>query len=206
MTFNENEQHDVLTENATAEIAEISEEAPEENEPKIDPVEAPVPESDPVEQSANDEPSAEEETNEAAESEADALPDLETIKALKAELEELKRSLEESRAFYARLEAECSEFSSLYPDVALSSLPDSVWQGVKNGIPLAAAYALDVRRTEREAELAGLVNAENKKMSSGALSSDNKDHIFSPTQVKAMTREEIRANYSQIVHSMKKWN
>lgn len=128
------------------------------------------------------------------------------IASLKAEIESLKAELDESRALYQRLEGECAEFSSLYPDVPLSTLPDSIWQSVKKGVPLAAAYALEERRASLAAKRAAEVNKENRDRSSGALNSDTYNDFFSPAQVKAMSAAEVRANYTKIINSMSKWH
>ena len=133
-------------------------------------------------------------------------PDANEIAYLKAELDTLKKELEESRAFYSRLEVECSEFSELYPDVRLSSLPDSIWQSVKSGVPLAAAYALEERRAAIRTMHAERVNGENRNMSSGSLSPDSRNDYFSPSEVKAMSAAEVRANYTKIISSMSKWH
>ena len=151
-----------------------------------------------------------EETDEAEEAEApdgeEREPDANEIAYLKAELDALKKKLADSRAFYARLEGECAEFSSLYPDVPLASLPDTIWQSVRSGVPLAAAYALEARKAELAAKKAASVNSENRNMSSGALMSDSYNDFFSPSQVKAMSAAEVRANYTKIINSMSKWH
>ncbi len=134
------------------------------------------------------------------------MPDLTEVLALRAELDSIKRELEESRAFYARLDVECAEFSSLYPDVSITSLPDSVWQSVKKGVPISAAYALEVRRAEVKAQKARTVNRDNSQMSSGALGNDNRNDFFSPAEVRAMSAAEVRANYTKIIESMSKWH
>ncbi len=136
----------------------------------------------------------------------DDIPDLTEVLALRAELDSLKRELEENRAFYSRLDGECAEFSSLYPDVSITSLPDTVWQSVKKGVPLSAAYALEVRRAEVKAQRARQVNRDNSEMSSGALGNDNRNSFFSPAEVRAMSAAEVRANYSKIIESMSKWH
>ena len=138
--------------------------------------------------------------------EAEIEPDANEIACLKAELDSLRQELDESRAFYGRLEGECAEFSELYPEVSLSSLPDSIWQSVKKGIPLAAAYALEERRSSIAAIRAAAINGENRNMSSGALKRDTSEDYFSPSQVRAMTPAEVRANYTKIVNSMSKWH
>ena len=136
----------------------------------------------------------------------DDIPDLTEVLALRAELDSLKRELEENRAFYSRLDGECAEFSSLYPDVSITSLPDTVWQSGKKGVPLSAAYALEVRRAEVKAQRARQVNRDNSEMSSGALGNDNRNSFFSPAEVRAMSAAEVRANYSKIIESMSKWH
>ena len=138
--------------------------------------------------------------------ETEIKPDANEIAYLKAELDSLKKELDESRAFYGRLEAECYEFSELYPSVPLSTLPDSIWQSVKNGVPLAAAYALEESRTALASMRAEAINGENRNMSSGSLKNDSRRDYFTPEQVRAMSAAEVRANYTKIINSMSKWH
>ena len=147
----------------------------------------------------------EDETEDETENE-ETKPDASELAYLKAELETLKKELAESRAFYSRLEGECAEFSELYPGVSLSSLPDSIWQSVKKGVPLAAVYALEVRKAELDTLRAQKINTLNRNMSSGALEGDSRSDYFTPDQVRAMSAAEVRANYTKIVNSMSKWH
>ena len=141
--------------------------------------------------------------DDAAEENSD-LPDLSEVENMRNELERLRSELTEKRSHLEKMDREYSEFSELYPDVRISSLPDSVWQSVNAGVPLAAAYALEARRAELAAKKAGIVNTENSQMSSGALNSDNYKDYFSPAEVKAMSPREVRANYTKIISSMSK--
>ena len=139
----------------------------------------------------------------AGENESDSPGEIGTLREelmlLRAELEERKHELE-------RLGKEISEFSELFPNEQLSSLPDSVWERVKEGVPLAAAYALYRRKAELRAEQASLVNKKNNGMSTGAIGRDTTESFYTPDEVRAMSRSEIKKNYSKILDSMKKWN
>ena len=64
------------------------------------------------------------------------------IEALQNEIKALKEALEESHLIYNKLSSELIEFSELYPEVSLASIPDSIWESARAGIPLSAAYAL----------------------------------------------------------------
>ena len=101
--------------------------------------------------------------------------------------------------------SECEEFHTLYPQTPLSALPDSVWQDVKQGVPLAAAYALAERRRAYTEALANSKNEQNKKCSTGALSATENEY-FTPGEVRAMTQGEVRANYQKIMLSMQTWH
>ena len=142
----------------------------------------------------------EEESIEADSVEKDELASLrEELCRLRAELEERKNSLE-------RLGKEISEFSELFPNEPLTALPDSVWESVRGGIPLAAAYALYRRKTELRIEKANATNRKNNEMSTGAIGRDTTENFYTPDEVRAMSRSEIKKNYSKILDSMKKWN
>ena len=152
---------------------------------------------------AEKEPLNEETVTEESANGSESMTELDTLREelilLRAELEEKKSSLE-------RLGREISEFSELFPNEPLTSLPDSVWESVRGGIPLAAAYALYRRKAELRAEQANITNQKNNKMSTGAIGRDTTDSFFSPDEVRAMSRAEIKKNYSKILDSMKKWN
>ena len=128
------------------------------------------------------------------------------LEALREELCRLRAELEEKKSSLERLGKEISDFSELFPGEQLTSLPDSVWESVRGGIPLAAAYALYKRKTELRAEQASLVNKKNNGMSTGAIGRDTTENFYTPDEVRAMTRSEIKKNYSKILDSMKKWN
>lgn len=132
--------------------------------------------------------------------------DIEDIKALKEQLSELQLQLEQSRAMYDRFHAECMEFSQLYPNVALSSIPDSIWNSVRSGVPLAAAYALAEKKDALAKAKAENVNSKNKSLSSGSLSTAKSEEFFTPAEVRAMSAPEVRANYAKIITSMSKWH
>lgn len=100
--------------------------------------------------------------------------------------------------------AEYAEFAILYPDVPFSSIGDAVMEDVKRGIPLAAAYALSERRRRHAEEKARKSNEENLRRSSGGIKSSG-DDFFSPDEVRRMSRDEVRTNYSKIMASMQKW-
>ena len=134
------------------------------------------------------------------------LAEKEEINRLRSEIGELRKMLADSQAMYDRMHVECAEFSSLYPDVSLSSLPDSIWESVKKGVPIAAAYALEDRRALVASQKAERINKGNRTMSSGTLASSPTEEYFSPSEVCSMSSAEVRANYSKIINSMSKWH
>ncbi len=127
------------------------------------------------------------------------------VEQLRDELKRLREVLAERDAFFERIGRECEEFGSLYPDTALSSLPDRVWEDVKRGIPVAAAFALSERRRAVRNATAAKSNLENNERSSGALTPTEVEY-FSPSEVRAMSQAEVRANYQKIMRSMQKWH
>jgi len=146
---------------------------------------------------------ATEEADDAAAVEAEPV---ETVESLRAELEALRTELLEKRAAFERMSNEINEFSELFPAVSLSGIPDSVWQDVKNGIPLSASYALYEKKTGLLIADAKRVNQKNSSLSTGPIGSECASDFFSPDEVRAMSRDEVRKNYSKIMESMKKWN
>ena len=132
-------------------------------------------------------------------------PSASRVESLERELAELRELLAQRDAQAARMEAEMEEFSALYPQVAIQSLPDSVWADVGRGIPISAAYALAERKRFCAEALAAKSNQSNKERSSGALSGTESDY-FSPSEVRSMSPSEVRSNYKKIMYSMQKWH
>ena len=128
------------------------------------------------------------------------------IEALQNEIKALKEALEESHLIYNKLSSELIEFSELYPEVSLASIPDSIWESARAGIPLSAAYALAEKKAAVIMGKARAINGQNKSLSSGSVGSSKKEDFFSPDEVRAMSASEVKANYEKIIRSMSKWH
>ena len=131
-----------------------------------------------------------------------------TIDAMKQEIELLKSQiahLEELKRSQNRILAEIGDFAALFPETPIESIPDSVWESVKNGAPLAASYALYEKRLAAEELRIARINAKNASRSPGSAGTDTSSEYFSPEDVRKMSRAEVHANYSKIKESMKKW-
>jgi hypothetical protein len=124
---------------------------------------------------------------------------------LERELNDLKAQIAERDARDARVEREYAEFRALYPDVPLSELSDAVQKQVESGTPLAAAFALEERKKLLLTKKAEETNIENRHRSSGSVNGTDSPY-FSPQEVRAMSRAEIRRNYDRIIESMKSWH
>ncbi len=127
------------------------------------------------------------------------------LERLQSELIELREEIAKRDARLEEISKEYEEFNTLYPNTPLSSLQDHVWNDVRRGIPIAAAYALSQRRSEHTAQKALLSNLQNESRSAGALQPTQSDY-FSPAEVRAMSQSEVRANYQKIMQSMQKWH
>ena len=125
--------------------------------------------------------------------------------ALRQELSELKSQIEEKRTREERALRELEEFSRLYPDARLEELDEGVWERVREGLPLSAAYALYEREKELLASLAENVNMRNAARSAGGVGLSAPQDYFSPEEVRAMSGAEVRKNYESIRRSMNYW-
>lgn len=130
----------------------------------------------------------------------------ETLEELRAEVERLRSALEDKQKENERVLGEIGEFTELFPRKTLESVPEEVWDKVKSGIPLAAAYALYEKKAEARAAFAEEVNKKNAERSSGAVGRDTGSTYYSPSEVKEMSAAEVKKNYAVIIESMKKWN
>lgn len=139
---------------------------------------------------------------------ADPSPEEDRLEQLRGELEELRQQLAQRDAALARMmrtEEDYAEFCALYPDVPVSALSDELWQSVRGGNSLAAAYALQERREALRAQRIAESNRANRARSAGAVHTAEPLE-FSPAEVRSMSPAEVRKNLPQIMRSMQKWN
>ncbi len=129
----------------------------------------------------------------------------EQLLAMQAELALLQRQIQQKKDAMERMQREILEFGELYPDHALSELPDDVWESVRAGVPIAAAFALFERRRERTLQQAKESNRENRTRSPGNLGRPSSD-FFTAEEVRAMSPSEVHRHYAAILRSMKSWS
>ena len=136
--------------------------------------------------------------------EAVEAPEAEEPVDLNAELDSLRRRLEVAERTAREISAGWREFTELYPDADISSLPDSFNADIERGIPPAAAYALEMRRREVRRARIEAADRRAREMSSGRISTTD-DSLYSPDEVRAMPPSEVRKNMEKIRRSMKSW-
>ncbi len=131
-------------------------------------------------------------------------------------LGELRQQLDELREAIAKLAAPepapapafvpslTPELEALFPGVTEEDIPEEVWQSVKEGVPLSAAYALYERKQAVRANAAKAVNDRNAKGSFGR-TDPAPDGGFTPEEVRAMSPAEVHKNYAKIIASMRHW-
>lgn len=139
------------------------------------------------------------------ESEEGSLPENNTEELL-AEIERLRGELDKRDKENTRMVAEIGEFSAVFPETSLESVPSEVWNSVKAGVPLAAAYALYEKKSAAYQKFTQRVNQKNYEQSSGAVGKERDSIYYSPSEVRKMSPAEVKAKYNIIVESMKKWN
>jgi hypothetical protein len=139
----------------------------------------------------------------------DNIANSDTVESLKQTIKELQSEIEAYKIAAQRQEAvakQINEFSELFPDISVKSIPDEVWENVKQGNSLAAAYSVYERRITEAARRIEQINAQNAKKSAGAVGKDLNQEFFSADDVRKMSPNEVRANYAKIRRSMEKWN
>lgn len=130
----------------------------------------------------------------------------EELDALRAEIAALKEALSKKSAEADMIKGQLGEFSTLFPNVSPEDIPEEVWESVAVGGSLAAAYALYHRKEQLRRNRVRELNDKNAELSTGKVGVDSAKEYFTPSDVRAMSRSEVRANYSKILNSMKKWN
>lgn len=124
---------------------------------------------------------------------------------LLAELDTLRRRVEVAERTAREISAGWREFSELYPEADISSLPDSFNSAIERGIPPAAAYALELRRREVTKLRIEAADKRARELSAGKLE-PTEDSLYSPDEVRAMSPSEVRKNMEKIRRSMKSWH
>lgn len=120
------------------------------------------------------------------------------------ELEDLRTKLEKAERVAREITEGWREFTALYPDADISTLPDSFNAALERGIPPAAAYALELRRREVEQLKIARADRKAREQSFGRIESAE-DSLYSPAEVRAMKPAEVRKNIDKIRRSMKSW-
>ena len=126
----------------------------------------------------------------------------EKISALESELNAYKEASERQQFIAEQI----NEFNELFPEIAVRSLPDEVWESVKKGNSLAAAYSVYERRVAEAARKIELINQRNASAAAGAAGRSAPKEYFTADEVRKMSPAEVRANYAGIRRSMEKWN
>ena len=128
------------------------------------------------------------------------------LESLRKQVEELTQKLKEKSEEAEKIAAQINDFYQLFPNTDIQNVPEEVWEGVKQGNSLVAAYAIYHRKIQLKKEKADAINARNASLSAGYAGKNTSTEYFTPDEVRAMSQSEVKANYSKIIESMKKWN
>ncbi len=133
----------------------------------------------------------------------------------KKKARENRAAEEEAQKKDAWFTSDWADFTKKHPDVELDKLiADEGFTeyaegkiGVKPLAEIYEGYERLVKRSQKSAEDKAAQALANSKASPGALSGGqtSKKEYFTPEEVRAMSREEVKENYENIKKSMKKW-
>ena len=101
-----------------------------------------------------------------------------------------------------RANEEITEFTELYPNTDLDSIPQFIWEQVRSGERLAEAYGKYAKDRQRSAAEAKLVNEKNAAQSSGRMTGLPKKALYTAADVAAMSADDVAENYDDILSSM----
>ena len=135
--------------------------------------------------------------------------ELDELSLLKSEIDSLRQELrarDEREQANSRMLNELTEFSEYFPDVDIHNIPNEVWEQVKNGTSISAAFALNLRKMELEKKKVSDFNDKNRRMSAGSLLGGEGEKYYSPAEVKRMTPAQVKSHYDDIIESMRHWN
>ncbi|MBO4355967.1 MAG: hypothetical protein J5850_03855 [Clostridia bacterium] len=124
------------------------------------------------------------------------------IEKYKREIEELKAGIEKENA----RQKDLSLLAELYPGLSVDDIPSSVIEASKaSGIPLAAEYALFLRREQLEKEKnLGKTLADIESQSGDIGSYGERESYFTIERIKTMSPKEIGKNYKAVIRSLTK--
>ena len=135
--------------------------------------------------------------------------ELDELSLLKSEIDSLRQELrarDEREQANSRMLNELTEFSEYFPDVDIHNITNEVWEQVKNGTSISAAFALNLRKMELEKKKVSDFNDKNRRMSAGSLLGGEGEKYYSPAEVKRMTPAQVKSHYDDIIESMRHCN
>ena len=115
-------------------------------------------------------------------------------------------ALERVQAAEAKRREEFAEFRAMFPDVDLATVPNEVWEGVRQGRALLDSYLRWHTGNEQMRARAGAANERNAAAASPAPVGNpvNPKH-YTREEVAKMSPAEVRKNYDTIMKSMPLW-
>lgn len=125
---------------------------------------------------------------------------------LEGEIAMLEGELEKKREETDRKAREYAEFRELFPGVDTDELAPEVLASVEAGVPLTAAYALYEKRIAVRNAVAAAHNKATKQGGFGSVGKGSESEYYTPDEVRAMSRSEVKQNYQKILRSMQNWH
>ncbi len=96
-------------------------------------------------------------------------------------------------------------FREIFPDVSADTIPESVWEDVRNGTTLAHAYSLYLIESDAENRYASEINERNGNAVAKVSGEAAAEPAFTKEQVERMSGKEVKHNYKNILNAMKNW-
>ena len=105
-----------------------------------------------------------------------------------------------------KLRADVSELLELFPKLKAKAIPDEVWDRVREGDSLCAAYCLWTVKNAKEQLRIRDVNDKTARTAPPPVSDKGEgEAFFSRETVKNMSPEQVRKNFKAILDSMDRW-
>ena len=113
------------------------------------------------------------------------------ISKLNKKISELTQELEAYKTAKERqdkIAEQLNEFSELFPEIAIKSVPDEVWENVKRGNTLAASYAIYEKRITAAARRIEEINRKKEIAKQKSLAEYNINEL---TKILALYKDDI---------------
>lgn len=104
-----------------------------------------------------------------------------------------------------KLKEDINELLELFPKLKAEAVPEEVWDRVREGDSLCAAYCLWVVKKAKEQLHIRDVNEKRSQAAPPPVADKGEEEFFTRETVKNMSPQQVRKHFNAILNSMDRW-